>query len=376
MNLNYNDEQVMLKDGISRFVSQEYTFEKRRAQIAERDTLRHWASYADMGWLLVPFDEAVGGLSGSAVDTALVMEEFGKGLVVEPYLANTVLAGGVVAKVGNEAQKAALLEPLMAGELRLALAIAEPDSRYHLAQVQTTAAQDDANWHVNGSKATVLGGDVADKIIVPVRTSGDPRDENGITLLLVDTDAPGVTRRAYPTVDGQGAADFEFHQVTVSESDVIGEMGGGFAALSGAVDRATLSVAAEAVGAMQSALEITLDYTRTRKQFGVPIASFQALQHRMVEMLIEIEQSRSIVLRACLAVDAADPNAGMVISAAKARVGRAAQRVGEEAVQLHGGIGVTEEYSIGHYLKRLTAIRYSFGSTDYHRQRYVAAAAA
>ena len=375
MDLNYSDEQTMLRDGVARFIAQEYGFEKRAAQLASGETLKHWAAFADMGWLLVPFAEGDGGLSGRAVDVALVMEEFGRGLVVEPYVANTVLAGGIIARLANEQQRHEWLAPLMAGELRLAVAITEPDGRYRLAHVGTRAEEVGGAYRVNGQKAVVLGADVADRIVVPVRTAGAVDDEEGITLLLVDADAPGLERQPYRTVDGQGAAELVLNDVMVPASDSIGGAGCGLPALAEVVDNATLAVCAEAVGAMQAALEITLDYTKTRKQFGRPVASFQALQHRMVDMLIEIEQARSIVLKACLALDAGDNDPARTISAAKVRVGKAARRVGEEAVQMHGGIGIAEEYSIGHYLKRLTAIQFSFGSTDFHMQRYLTTSA-
>ena len=374
MNLNYSEEQEMLRDGVQKFISQEYSFEKRTKWVSGGDTLKHWAAFAEMGWLMVPFTEDDGGISGSAVDVGLVMEEFGKGLVVEPYVASVILGGGLVARAGSDGQREAMLEPIMTGELRLALASAEPDSRYHLSHVTATAVREGEGYKLNGHKSVVLGGDVADKVIVVARTSGDANDHSGITLFLVDTGAAGVERQTYQTVDGQGAAELILQDVSVAADAIIGSVDQGLQPLADAVDRASLAVAAEAVGAMSAALEITLDYGRERKQFGRPIASNQVLQHRMVEMLIEIEQSRSIVLRAALLLDDGDSDAARAVSAAKIRVDRAAKRVGEEAVQMHGGIGITEEYSIGHYLKRLTAIRYSFGSADYHRERYLSAA--
>ncbi len=374
MNLNYTDEQQMLRDGIAKFIKQEYDFEKRMSWVSDGDTVRHWPAFAEMGWLMVPFPEDDGGISGSAVDIGIVMEEFGRGLVVEPYVASIVLAGGLLSRAGSDSQKAELLEPIMGGELRLAVAFTEPASRYRLSHVATRAECEDDSYRLNGHKAVVLGGDVADKVIVAARTSGDVADAAGITLFLVDVDAMGVERHTYQTVDGQGAAEIVFKDVLVPATNLVGVVGEGLQPLSDAVDRASLAISAEAVGAMEAALAITLEYARTRKQFGRPIASFQALQHRMVEMLIEIEQSRSIVLKACLALESGDESATKAISAAKLRIDSAAKRVGEEAVQIHGAIGIANEYSIGHYLKRLTAIRYTFGSSDYHKQRYLSAA--
>ncbi len=320
---------------------------------------------------MVPFAEADGGLGGSAVDIAIVMEEFGKGLVVEPFLACAVLAGTLIASEGSEEQKSGLLQPLMEGELQLALAFAEPNSRYEVANIATRAERKGDHYLVNGHKAVVLNGDKADKLVVAARTSGGQADRDGITLLIVDADTAGIERHAYQTVDGQGAAEIRFNDVKVPLENLLGAEGEAHEPLARALDTAALAICAEAVGAMESALAITLEYTKARKQFGVPIATFQALQHRMAEMFIQTEQARSIVLMACLAMDSGGADAARAVSAAKMRVGAAAKLVGEEAVQLHGGIGVTEEYSIGHFLKRLTAIRFSFGSTDFHKQRFV-----
>jgi alkylation response protein AidB-like acyl-CoA dehydrogenase len=259
----------------------------------------------------------------------------------------------------------------MSGELILALAFNEPQARYDLADVITSAHRNGTGFVVNGHKSVVLHGDSADRFIVVVRTAGEQRDEQGISLLLVDQDQAGVRQKSYATVDGHRATELTLNNVQVDEDELLGEEGEAFPHLCQAIDRATLAACSEAVGAMEAALWKTVAYTQQRKQFGIPIAGFQALRHRMAEMYIECEQARSIVLMANLTMDADPENSAKAVSAAKIRVGKAAKRVGEEAVQIHGGIGVTDECDIGHYLKRLTTIQYLFGSTAFHHQRYV-----
>jgi len=374
MDIQYSEEQVMLRDSVRKFIEQDYDFDSRRKVIEDdqQASAANWRLFAELGWLTIPFSEEDGGFGGNSVDIAIMMEEFGKGLVVEPFMTSLVLAGGLFSRVASPQQKADLLGPLMDGELKLALAFNEPQSRYRLADVKTSAVKMGDSYVVNGHKSVVLHGDSADKFIVVVRTSGEQRDEQGLSLLLLDRDCAGLRRTDYPTIDGQRAAELYLDNVEVPVAALLGEEGGAFPALSEALDRATLAVCAEAVGAMEAALRKTVEYTQQRKQFGVPIATFQALRHRMVDMYIECEQARSIVLMANLTMDSANGlDRARAVSAAKYRLGNAAKQVAEEAVQMHGAIGVTEEYDIGHYLKRLTAIQYSFGSTDHHKQRYI-----
>lgn len=372
MDFSYSDEQQMLRDSVAKFVNQDYDFDTRRKIVGSEKGYSedNWKLFAELGWLMVPFKEEDGGLGGTAVDLVGLMEELGKGIVVEPILPTVILSGGLVAEAGSAEQKEALLTPLMEGNLQLAFAFNEPQSRYNLADVATKAEKDGGNYKINGHKAVVLNGNNADKLIVAVRTSGDQRDSDGISLLIVDADSAGIHKRPYETVDGHQGAEVYFKDVTVPAANLLGEEGKALPAMAKVIDQAALAVCAEAVGAMEVTYKKTVEYTKTRKQFGVPISAFQALQHRMAEMFMEHEQAKSIMLMAAMKSDSAggiDPKA---ISAAKSRIGKAARRVGQEAVQLHGGIGVTEELDVGHYFKRLTTIQFIFGSTDWHTERF------
>ncbi len=374
MDFSYSEEQQMLQDSVSKFVQQDYDFDSR-CKIVDGDTgysKAHWQLFADLGWLMVPFTEADGGLGGSAVDLMVVMEEFGKSMVIEPFLATAILGGGLIAQAGSEAQKQELLACLMEGKLQLAFAYNEPQSRYNLADVMTKAELQGEDYVINGAKSVVLNGFAADQLIIAVRTSGQQHDKEGISLLLVDANSKGVTRHNYATVDGQRAADVKFENVKVSAANLLGEVDKALPVIEKIIDRATLALCAEAIGNMEVTYKKTVEYTKTRKQFGVAIAKFQALQHRMADMFVECEQSRSITLMAAMKLDSNSPEAAKAVSAAKSRVGKAARLVGQEAVQLHGGIGVTEELDVGHLFKRLTTIQYLFGSTDFHTQRFAA----
>lgn len=375
MDFSYNEEQQMLKDSVSKFVSQDYDWDSRRA-IVDSDSgysSAHWQLFAELGWLTVPFPEADGGLGGSAVDLIVVMEEMGKGLVVEPFMANTVLAGGMLSMLGDSAQKEALLTPLMAGELQLALAFAETENRYELNQIACAGELSGNSLVINGHKSMVLNGGNAQQLLVAIRTSGAPGDDSGISIALVDAGAAGITCKDYVTVDGQRAADIWFENVSVPAVALVGEAGNALAALRTTIDRAALAICAEAVGAMQVSLAKTVEYSKIRKQFGVSLSTFQALQHRMARMFMEVEQAKSILLMAAMAMDHAGGYAPRELSAAKSRIGKAARKVSQESVQIHGGIGVTDELDVGHYFKRLTSIQYLFGSTDWHTRRFAAA---
>jgi alkylation response protein AidB-like acyl-CoA dehydrogenase len=376
VDFSYSDEQQMLQDSVQKFVSSQYDFDTRR-KIIKSDkgySDENWALFAELGWLTVPFREEDGGFGGSAVDLMVVMEEFGKGMVVEPFLATAVLSGSLVSELGSVAQKEALLTAVMEGSLQLATAYAEADSRYNLASVGTTARRDGDGYIIQGNKILVFNGTSADKLLVIARTSGDKTDKNGISAFVVDATASGITKLDYPTVDGHRAAEVHFNNVRVTADALLGAEGQALAGLEKAVDRATLAVCAEAVGVMDSLLKKTVEYAKTRKQFGVPIGTFQALQHRMSEMFIECQLARSIVIMAAMKLDssATDSEKAKAVAAAKARTGRAMRKVGQESVQLHGGIGVTDELDVGHYFKRVTAIEHQFGNTDYHLARYAA----
>ncbi|GAB1266517.1 acyl-CoA dehydrogenase family protein [Aurantivibrio infirmus] len=373
MDFSYSEEQQMLRDSVAKFVSNDYDFDTRR-KIVESEggfSKDNWKLFAELGWLMVPFKEEDGGLGGTATDIIGLMEELGKGIVVEPILATVIMSGGIIAETGSAEQKTELLGAIMEGTLQLGLAFNEPQSRYNLADVATTATKQGDNYVLNGHKAVVLNGNNADKLVVVARTSGDQRDSKGISLLLVDANAKGVSRTSYETVDGQHGAEIRFDKVSVPASDLLGQEGEALAALEKTIDLAALAVSAEAVGAMEVAYKKTVEYTKTRKQFGVPISSFQALQHRMADMFIQHEQAKSTLLMAAMKCDGStngtDPKA---ISAAKSRVGKSARLVGQESIQIHGGIGVTDELDVGHYFKRLTTIQFIFGSTDFHTQRF------
>lgn len=374
MEFSFTDVQSMLQESIDKFITNDYDFE-RRQQYAASDlgySPDVWAMFAELGWTTVPFAEDDGGFDGGPVELMVMMQQFGRGLLVEPFLANIVLAGGVLRRAASDEQKARWLHPIIAGELQATLAVAEPQSRYDLANVATTATQDGDGWALDGRKGVVLNGGTADLLIIPARTGGDTVDTSGITLFAVDGTAAGLTRKDYPTVDGLRAAEIQLDQVRVDADAALGEIGSGFDAFESAVADATLAVCAEAVGIMQVMTEKTVEYTKSREQFGVPISSFQALQHRMVDMLTACEQSYSLLLWACLANADGTADAQRSISAIKYQVGTAGKKVGQEAVQLHGGMGVTWDLDIAHYFKRLTAITQLFGNADWHLDRLAA----
>jgi alkylation response protein AidB-like acyl-CoA dehydrogenase len=372
MDFSYSEEQQMLQSSVSKFITQDYDWDSRQAVVKSDAAFNaaHWKLFADLGWLTVPFKEEDGGLGGSAVDLIVVMEEFGRGLLIEPFLANTILAGTAISELGSEDQKAALIGAVMEGSLQLALAYAETQSRYNLSNVSTLAESKGDQLVINGHKSVVLNGDSADKLVVVVRTSGEQTDRDGISLVLVDADAEGVKRKSYVTVDGQCAADIWFENVSVPASNVLGEIGTAIDVLETVIDRAALAICAEAVGAMEIALHKTVEYTKIRKQFGVTISTFQALQHRMARMFMETQQAKSILIMAAMEMDRLGGKAPKALSAAKSRIGKAARLVGQESVQIHGGVAVTDELDVGHYFKRLTTIQFLFGSTDHHIERF------
>ena len=371
MEFSFTDVQSMLQESIEKFITNDYDFE-RRQEYAASDlgySPEVWAMFAELGWTTVPFAEDDGGFDGGPVELMVMMQQFGRGLLVEPFLANIVLAGGVLRRAASDEQKARWLHPIIAGELQATLAVAEPQGRYDLANVATTAVRDGDGWVLDGQKGVVLNGGSAQLIIVPARTAGEQTNRDGITLFAVDGSADGLTRNDYPTVDGLRAAEIHLDQVRVDADAVLGDAGGGFDVFEAVVADATLAVCAEAVGIIQAMTGKTVEYTKSREQFGVPIGSFQALQHRMVDMLTACEQSYSLLLWACLANADGTEDARRSISAIKYQVGTAAKKVGEEAVQLHGGMGVTWDLDIAHYFKRLTAIGQIFGNADWHLDR-------
>jgi pimeloyl-CoA dehydrogenase small subunit len=377
MDFELSDEQNLLKDSVERFVKDNYSAEAR-AKLADTElgfSRDHWKTMAELGWLGMPFPEEVGGFGGTAIETAIMMENMGSGLVLEPFLSTVILGGGLVAEAGNESQIEAIIPAVIEGNMMLAFAYAEAQSRFDLNDVETTAAKSGDGYVLNGHKAVVYHGTTADKIIVSARTSGDSRDEDGISLFIVDNNSSGVTRRDYRTIDGQRAADITFKDVTVGADALLGKEGAAFPVIEKVVNRAIAALCAEAVGAMQAANNITNEYLKERKQFGTPIGKFQVLQHRMVDMYMEAEQSKSMSDMVAMKLEMGDEaESRKAVAAAKAQIGQAAKFVGQQSIQLHGGMGMTDEYSIGHYFKRLTTIEMLFGNTDHHFKKYAALA--
>lgn len=373
MDFSITEEQSLLQDSVAKFIDNDYDFEKRMKH-SESElgySAEDWQEFANLGWTAVPFPEEDGGLDGGPVELMLIMEQFGRGLVVEPYLASIVLAGGALRRTADDAQKADWLMPLIEGSKTGALAYLEPQSRYRLADVALSAKKDGDDYVLNGEKGVVLNGATADVLVVSARTSGEQQDEDGISLFVLAADSEGVKRRGYATVDGQKGAEIGFEDVRVPAAQLLGEEGKALPVIESVIQEATLAVCAEAVGIMEKLNHKTLEYTKSRVQFGVPIAAFQALQHRMVEMFMLYEQTKSLLLWAVMAQESEDAEeARRAVSAIKYEVGTAGRKIGEEAVQLHGGMGVTWELDVAHYFKRLTVINTLFGNADYHVERY------
>jgi pimeloyl-CoA dehydrogenase small subunit len=372
MDFDLSDDQRQIKDSVDRFLAQAYGDMKQRSAAQAQPggySAANWSKYAELGLTAIPFEEAHGGLGAGLVETMLVMEAIGRTLAVDPYLSTVVLGGGALRHAGSEAQKALLLPEVIGGTRTLALAHQERQSRFDLADVATRARADGAGGFIlDGEKLVVLGGASADTLIVSARISGSRRERGGIGLFLVGGNAAGVTRKGYPTQDGLNAADITLSDVRVGPEDVlIGKSGDGLAVLERTTDEAIAALAAEAVGAMSALHEMTVDYLKTRTQFGVPIGSFQVLQHRAVDMFTYLEQAKSMALYATMMAGEADAvERRKAISAAKVQIGKSCRFVGQEAVQLHGGIAMTMEYKAGHYFKRLTMIEKAFGDTEHH----------
>jgi alkylation response protein AidB-like acyl-CoA dehydrogenase len=373
MDFSLSDEQVLLQDSVQRFIQNDYGFHIRQKILDSEDGFSReiWQNFADLGWLALPFGEDDGGIGGGAVELMVLLEAFGKGLVVEPYLSTVLLAGRCLEWGGSSEHKETLLAELIAGQRLGALAFVEPQARFNLSDVTTTATHTGDGYTLNGFKGVVLGGPTADFLVVPARTSGAQRDEHGISLFVVSADAAGVERRNYSTVDGGRAAEFTFTDVKLADSTLLSVKDEGLALLERVIDHAIMAIGAEAVGAMEVAYKLTVEYCKTREQFGQPIGKFQVLQHRMVDMFMEHEQSKSLLYMAAMRLDEGyDQAARKAVSALKVQIGKSGRFVGENAIQLHGGMGMTEEMSVGHYFKRLTIIDTLFGSADYHLRKY------
>ena len=372
MNFELSEEQKMIQQSVERFVQENYDLPKR-VEISSKGpgySKEYWGSMAELGWLGLPFEEKDGGFGGNQIDTLVIMEQFGKGLVLEPFIANVVLGGGAIQIGGSEELKKEMLPGLIEGSKQMTLAYAEQQSRFDLEDVATSARQEGDKFIINGQKSMVLNAESADHIVVVTRTSGGQVDEEGITLFLVDSNAKGIELQNFPTVDGLRASEITFDNAEVSSERMIGELGKGFDILRVVSNNAILAVCAEAVGAMEILYKDTVEYTQQREQFDHPLSDFQVLQHRMVDMFMEYEQCKSLLFRATMETIQYPVLAQRTIHALKHLIGKSGIFVGENAVQLHGGMGVTEELRIGHFFKRLLVIDSQFGNADFHLDKF------
>lgn len=371
MDFTHTEERRLLSDTARRFLADKYTIATRHEVAQTEPGFSHelWASFAELGLIAALFAEQDGGFGGGGHDISVIFEELGRALVVEPFLP-ILLAGTAIAAAGSTDQRI-ILEQVIAGDCILAFAHGEPEGRYEYSHVATSVRPSDDGWVISGRKALVLNGDSADKMVVSARTAGATDEQDGISLFLMDTDQDGIEIRGYPTIDGFHAAEVELDNVLLPGSALLGEEGGAYPVIERAIGRGVLALSTEALGAMETAKDITLDYMRTRTQFGQPIGKFQALQHRMVDLVMEIEQVRSSVINAASRIEAPHKEREWSLSAAKQLAGTVGRLVAEETIQLHGGIGMTWEYPLAHYAKRLVMIDHNLGDADHHLERAV-----
>lgn len=372
MDLSLSDEQRLLGEAASRFIAGRYSFEQRRAILQSADGFSRdiWRELADLGWLGLPFAEDFGGLGAGPVEIGIVMEAIGRALIVEPYLSTIVLSGGLIGALATAEQKSALLPRVAEGKELVALAHSEPQARFALEDVSTMATQSGDGWHLSGRKEVVVGAPSADWLLVSARLAGGQRDRKGIGVFAVASSAKGLSQKNFPTLDGGRASNLELDEVKVDNSALLGNSHDALPAISEATDRAIAAVCAEAVGCMEVLLETTIAYTKQRVQFGAPLAANQVLRHRMVDMAVRIEEARASSLKCTLSMDTDPLTRARAASSAKAKVARCGRYVAEQAVQLHGGMGVTEELNVNAYFKRLLAIEVLFGSPDHHLRRH------
>lgn len=372
MDFDLTEDQRLLSDSVNRLLSDQYGFEKRKTYLKEPEgwSKALWSQYAELGLLGLPFAEEHGGFGGGAVDVMLLMQSFGRALVLEPYLATVVLGGTAIKLAGSAAQQAEIIPGIAEGTTKLGFAHYERQSRYDITDILTTAKPNGAGWVLEGAKSVVLHGDTADKLVVSARTSGGRDDEGGLSLFLVDANAAGLARRGYTLRDETRAAEISLSGVKVSKDDLLGEVGNALPVIRRVVEAGIAATSAEVIGTMETMQSMTLEYLKTRVQFGKPIGENQALQHRAAEMLVAMEQGRSMAMLAAMMVD--EPDAAereRNISMAKVGVGQSGRFVSQNAIQLHGGIGMTEEYAIGHFFRRVMVIEHMFGDTAYHLDR-------
>ena len=370
MDFSFTEEQDLLRDSVRKLVEKSYSFSARTALLKSDLGFSRsiWKSYAELGWTALPFSEEDGGLGGKAVDTMVVLEELGKGLVLEPYLTSVIFAGGLL-KQASAAVRSRYLPSLIEGTLIAAVAYAEPESRFDLARVGTTAKRQGDGYVLTGQKIAVIGGPAADLFIVSARTSGNAGDRQGITLFAVDGKSAGLSKIDYLTVDGLRGSNLSFENLKLGSEQIIGEADKGFALLERASDETIIALGAETLGVLEVLFKSTVAYTKERKQFGVPIAAFQVLQHRMVDMYSEYELSKSMLYMATMTLDAGKPIA-KAASALKVQLGKSGRFISQAAIQNHGGMGMTEELPVSHYFKRATMLDLTLGNADYHLDRY------
>ena len=373
MSFTFTEDQKLLSESADRFVLDDYNFETRRKIIGQdggfdRD---NWRKFAELGWLALPIAEEYGGLGGSTVDTAVLLESFGRGLVVEPYQSCIVLGAELLQLAGNVEQKSQYLPSIAEGKTLISFAHIEPTSRFNLCHIRTRAIKQGDCFIIDGEKAIVHNAETADYFILSARTEGDTNDEEGITLFLVPSSSSGIKMRSYPTIDGLRASEICFNSVKVDQQHVLGELNQAAEYIQKVVDRACVLLCAEAAGAMDTAVKLTVDYIKNREQFGQAIGSFQVLQHRAVEMLGAKDFSRALTYRAAGAIDQSNASERTrAVSAAKVEMGRSGKLIGQEGIQLHGGMGMTDDMPIGHFFKRLTMIDAIFGNVDFHKKRF------
>ncbi len=375
MDILLNETQALLKDSAEKFIERDYSFDVRRLVSSSEEGFSRviWNKFAELGWIGLSMPEEYGGWGGNLVDLSVLFEEIGRGLIVEPFLSTSVLGGSLINYNGSENQKKSIIPDLINGKLLLAFAFTERHSRYNLADIETTASNTGEGYIINGSKSIVIHGSTADKLIVSARISGESRDEQGISLFIVDANAEGIKRRSYQMVDGLSGAEIILDNVLIPHENIIGEAGLAYPIIEKVIDEACIAICAESVGLMSELVRATVDYLKTREQFGTKIGSFQVLQHRAVDMFNSLELSRALVYRSAETISNVDDtkNRARSASAAKVQVGRSGKLIGQQAIQLHGGMGMTDELSVSHYFKRLTMLGTLFGDTDYHLKRFV-----
>lgn len=372
MDIEFSDEQVQLRNSIQRLLQHKYGFDERTRIVRSEEgwSRKHWDSFAELGLLAAPLSEDFGGLGEGPLATMIIMQEFGRNLVVEPFFETVVLAGGLLEHAGSNAQRQAFLPEIAAGNATWALAWAEAGSRYDLNSIATTARRSGDEYLLSGAKAAVIGAPWANNLIVSARTAGDRRDSGGVSLFIVDRQSAGLHLQSFKTIDGRRAAEIVLRDVRVPSDQLLGPEGEGLDILEACRDRAIAALCAEAVGAMTELNSATLKYSKTRKQFGVQLGTFQVLQHRMVDMFIALEESISLAQHLNLSLAAGEPHSSKLASGTKSKVGEAARFIAEQSVQLHGGMGMSDELNVGHYFKRIAAINIQFGDPTHHLMRY------